>query len=61
MKSLLERWGRGADGVVSETGPVRPSDDQSSAGWAVSSKPRFQEAAGRELSGYTPAFWVLAG
>lgn len=25
MKSLLERSGRGADGVVDETGPVRPS------------------------------------
>lgn len=25
MKSLLERSGRGAEGVASETGPVRPS------------------------------------
>lgn len=49
MKSLLERSGRGADGVVNETGPVRPSDDQSSAGRAVSSKPWKEagEGAGR--------------
>lgn len=58
MKSSLERSGRGADGVVDETGLVRASLMIKAL---LTSKPRSQGAAGRELSSYTSACWVLAG